>query len=38
MVELEPEAEMGSRPVRYLCSECQMLFERDMTGMLREDD
>lgn len=36
--DLEPEAEMGSRPVRYLCHACQLLFESDPAGGLLEVD
>lgn len=34
--DLEPEAEMGSRPVRYWCPECELTFESDPSGFLRE--
>jgi hypothetical protein len=38
MAELEPDAEMRSPPVRFFCHECQLLFEKDMTGLRREVD
>ena len=36
--DLEPEAEMGSRPVRYWCLECELSFESDPAGGVREVD
>jgi hypothetical protein len=38
MDDLEPEAEMLSRSPRFLCHECQLMFERDPSGLLREVD
>jgi uncharacterized protein YbaR (Trm112 family) len=36
--ELEPEREMGSAPVRFWCPFCEVVFERDASGMLYEID
>ena len=30
--------EMGSKPRRYLCHECQTLYESDASGLLTEID
>lgn len=38
LIDLEPEAEMGSRPVRYDCSECELTFETHPAGGLVEVD
>ncbi|MGZ4688813.1 MAG: hypothetical protein ACXV8R_10765 [Acidimicrobiia bacterium] len=38
LIDLEPEAEMGSKPVRYDCLECELRFESDPAGGLREVD
>jgi hypothetical protein len=36
--EPEPEAELTSRPTRFLCHECQIVYERDQSGLLHEVD
>lgn len=38
LVDLEPDAELGSRPVRYECHECALRFENDPAGGVREVD
>ena len=34
--ELQPDREMGSVPARYWCPYCEVVFERDASGMLYE--
>jgi hypothetical protein len=38
MEHLDPEGEMFSQPVGFLGHECQILYERDPTGLLHEVD
>lgn len=38
LIELDPSAEMGSQPIRYACRECELWFETDPAGGLREVD
>lgn len=38
LTELDPRAEMGSAPMQYDCPECQLRFETDPAGGLREVD
>lgn len=38
VLELVDGDEMGSTPRRYRCIECCLTFERDVTGLLTEDD
>jgi predicted RNA-binding Zn-ribbon protein involved in translation (DUF1610 family) len=36
MIDLDPAAEMGSAPTRYECPECELRFERDVSGLFTE--
>lgn len=36
LIDLEPAAEIGSRPVQYDCPECELWFAMDASGLLTE--
>jgi hypothetical protein len=38
LIDLEPDAEPGSRPVRYDCPTCELRFESEPAGGVRELD
>lgn len=38
LIDLEPDAEIGSTPIRYDCCECELRFETHPAGGLVEVD